>query len=336
MNSNAEKWPFLTRLFNTSEGVARLSIFAVGILIVIKVVASILTGSLGIRADAIHSIIDLAGAVIGLVGIVIAKKSADEDHNYGHTKAENIAALLIALMIFAAAGSILYEAVIRIIEGGTVTMLAVGIWVTVAAIVINVGIAWLAIHTAKKTNSVALEAQGHHMLADVFSSVAVLVGLLLVTITGLAILDPIAGIIVAVLIGKTAWEVLNKAIGELMDKRLPGHDLNKIQRTVDCFLGEIVGIREMRTRHSAGWRFIDLTLIVPRLAPVTKAHDICDRIEAALQEELPKSRIHIHYEPCDVPIDGTCLDDCPDDCPVSQTCSVKKLLDSWLSPKPKH
>lgn len=314
MSDNTEKTPFPARLFTTSEGVAKLSIFAVGILIVIKVVASILTGSLGIRADAIHSIIDLAGAVIGLVGIVIAKKPADEDHNYGHTKAENIAALFIALMIFAAAGSILYEAVMRIIEGGAVTMLAVGIWVTVAAIIINVGIAWLAIRTAKKTKSVALEAQGHHMLADVFSSVAVLVGLLLVTITGLVILDPIAGIVVAVLIGKTAWEIFSKSVGELMDKRLPKHDLNKIAGIVNGFRGDIVGIKELRTRRAAGNRFIDLTLNVPRLATVAESHDICDRIEAAIQGELPRSVVYIHCEPCDTPI----VDACPDDCPVDR------------------
>lgn len=297
MTGNSRKTPFITRLFTTNEGIAQLSIAAVSILIIIKVAASVVTGSLGIRADAIHSIIDLSGAVIGLVGIIIAKRPPDDKHNYGHTKAENIAALFISLMIFAAAGSILYEAVMRIVEGGSVQMLGVGIWVTVAAIFINIGIAWLAIRTAKRTKSMALEAQGQHMMADVFSSVAVLVGLLLVTIFKLNVLDSVAGVVVAFLIGKTAWEIFSKSISELMDTRLPQHDLNKIQRVVDSFKGESVGLGEMRTRRSVGQGFIELTLMVPPDLSITDAHTICDRVEEALIAEMPDSQALIRANP---------------------------------------
>jgi cation diffusion facilitator family transporter len=309
MTENSVKTPFITRLFTTNEGVAQLSIAAVSVLIIIKVAASIITGSLGIRADAIHSIIDLSGAIIGLVGIIIAKRPPDDKHNYGHTKAENIAALFISLMIFAAAGSILYEAVLRIIEGGSVQMLAVGIWVTVAAIFINIGIALLAIRTAKKTKSMALEAQGQHMMADVFSSVAVLVGLLLVTIFKLDVLDSIAGVVVAFLIGKTAWEIFSKAIDELMDKRLPKHDLNKIQRVIDTFSKEIVGITKLRTRLSVGQSFIELTLTVPLYLTIAEAHAISDRVEEALVVKIPNSQVIIHCEPCAEECD-TCTVDC--------------------------
>jgi len=320
MNDNVQRKPFLARLFNTPEGVSKMAMVGIGLLILIKLIGSIITGSIGIRADAIHSSIDLVGAFIGFIAIKLAGKPADEGHPYGHHKAENIAALFIALMIFVAAGSILYEAVMRIIEGGTVAMLTVGIWVTVGAIIINLAVSWWALRIAKITDSVALEATGKDLYADVLSSVAVLVGLLLVHFTGIVILDPIAGIIVAILIGKTAWGIFSKSVGELMDKRLPGHELNKIKGIVDGFRGDIVGIKELRTRRAAGNRFVDLTLNVPRLATVAESHDICDRIEAAIHDQIPRSTVYIHCEPCDAPI----VDACPDDCPVDRKfCSGK-------------
>ena len=164
----------------TKEKVAKLSILAVSLLIVIKVVASILTGSIAILADAVHSVIDLSGVVIGYIGIRVSGKPADEEHAFGHGKAENIAGGIIAGLIFIAAGTIFYQAVRNLIAGATVELVNVGIFVTAAAIVINVLVSRYAFKVARATDSLALEATARDMFADVLSSAAVLVGLVLV------------------------------------------------------------------------------------------------------------------------------------------------------------
>jgi cation diffusion facilitator family transporter len=172
----------------TKENVAKLAIFAVSWLIVMKVVASILTGSIAIRADAVHSTIDLFGVTIGYIGIRVSGKPPDEQHAFGHGKAENIASVVIASLILLAAGTIAYQAITRLIAGGTVKLVTLGIYVTAAAIAINLAISWYALRVARSTDSLALEATARDMFADVLSSGAVLVGLILVKLTGISIL----------------------------------------------------------------------------------------------------------------------------------------------------
>ncbi len=297
MMADASADSFWHRLFTTSQGVARLSITAVSILIVIKVVASVLTGSLGIRADAIHSVIDLTGAIIGLVGIMVASHPADSRHHYGHGKAENLAGAIISVLIFAAAGSIVYTAVMRIISGGRVEMLATGIVVTVVAIAINIGIAMLALRVARKTESVALRAQGFHMMADVWSSVAVLIGLVLVTLTGLVILDAVVGILVALIIGKTAWEIMKDAVGVLMDTRLPDDEEQAIRDVINQHGDTVTCIRSLRTRRSGAERFVDLVLVMPPDTTVMDTHRLCDHLEHHFRHYLSSANISIHVEP---------------------------------------
>lgn len=150
----------------TKENAAKLSIVSVSLLIVMKVVASILTGSIAIRADAVHSTIDLLGVVIGYIAIRISGKPPDERHAFGHGKAENIASVVIAGLIFIAAGTIFYQAITRLMAGVTVELVTVGIYVTAAAIVVNVIISWYALKVARATESLALEATARDMLAD--------------------------------------------------------------------------------------------------------------------------------------------------------------------------
>jgi cation diffusion facilitator family transporter len=242
---------------HSTEKVARLSILTIGSLIIIKVVASIITGSIGIRADAFHSIIDLSGAVIGYIGIKISGKPPDEDHAFGHSKAENIAGVVIAGLIFIAAGSIFYEAIHRLIVGGTIELVTVGIYVTAAAIVINVLISRYAMKAARATDSLALEATARDMMADVLSSCAVLLGLILVSITGLAILDPIVALLVALLIARTAFISMRKSFGGLMDTRLPKEEESKIKECINEHGNQLVSFHELRTRKAGNRRFIN-------------------------------------------------------------------------------
>ena len=281
------------------ENAAKLSIAAVTLLILIKVFASIVTGSISIRADAYHSALDLAGAVIAFIALRIAKRPADEEHPYGHSKAENIASVVVAGLIFVAAGTIFYEAVRRLITGATLEMIGVGIYVTAAAIVINVIIAWYLSKVSRDTDSLALGAQARHLFSDVLSSVAVLVGLIAVRLTGLNILDPIVAMAVALLILKVGYDIMKKSIGGLMDARLPKAEEAEIMSCINEHGGQLVGFHELRTRKAGNWRYIDLHLVMPKNASVEEAHSMCDHLEQAIANRLQNTNVVIHVEPCD-------------------------------------
>ena len=300
-------------MFSTKENVAKLSIVSISLLIVMKVVASIMTGSIGIRADALHSIIDLSGAVIGYIGIRIAGKPPDERHAFGHGKAENVAGVVIAGLIFVAAGTIVYEAIKRLIAGGTVELVTLGIYITAAAIVINMTVSWYALRVARSTDSIALEATARDMFADVLSSCAVLAGLILVGLTGLNILDPIVALLVAILITRTAYLTMKKSFSGLMDARLPKAEEAEIKSCLREHAGQLVGFHELRTRKAGNQRYIDLHLVMPKTTSVKEAHRVCDHLEQDIKNRLPNISITIHVEPCTI--------EC-DQCSVS--CSLRK------------
>jgi cation diffusion facilitator family transporter len=283
----------------TKEGAAKLAIVAVSLLIVIKTAASIVTGSIAIRADAIHSVIDLFGVVIGYTGIRIASKPPDESHPFGHGKAENIAGVVIAAMIFIAAIIIAYQAIVRLISGGVVEMVPLGIYVTAAAIAINLLISWYSLKVARATESIALEATARDLLADVLSSAAVLVGLILVQFTGIAILDPIVALLVSVLIGRTAFFTMKKSFGGLMDMRLPQAEEEEIVAIIKKHGDLIAGFHKVRTRKAGSQRHIDFHLLVSKDISVERAHRLCDQLEEEIEKRLFDTSVTIHVEPCD-------------------------------------
>jgi cation diffusion facilitator family transporter len=283
----------------TKESTAKLSIFAVSLLIVMKAVASIITGSIAIRADAIHSAIDLFGVIVGYIGIRIAGKPPDERHPFGHGKAENIAGVVIAGLIFIAAGTIAYQAVSRLISGATVELVTIGIYVTAAAIAINLAASWYALRVARATDSLALEATARDMFADVLSSGAVLVGLILVRLTGIAMLDPIVALLVAILIARTAYLTMKKSFGGLMDIKLPEAEEDAI---IDCIRehgGQLAGFHKIRTRKAGSQRYIDFHLVVSKHISVEQAHQLCDELEREIENRLSYTSVTIHVEPCD-------------------------------------
>lgn len=281
----------------TKESVAKLSIISVSVLIIIKVVAGAITGSISIVADAIHSVLDLLGVVIGFICLRAAGKPPDEQHAYGHGKAENIAGVVVAALIFIAAAFITYEAIKRIIVGSTVELLNVGIYVTIVAIVINLSISLYALRTAKKYDSPALEAVARDMFTDVSSSGAVLIGLILVSITRISMLDPIVALLVAALIGRTAYHTMKKSLGVLMDTRLPKAEEAVIKSCINQYGSYIVDFHKLRTRKAGSQRYIDLHVVMKKDISLDEAHKLCDRIEAQIGKKLPKSDITIHCEP---------------------------------------
>jgi len=283
----------------TKESAAKLAIVAVSLLIVIKTAASIVTGSIAIRADAIHSVIDLFGVIVGYTGIRIASKPPDERHPFGHGKAENVAGVVIAAMIFVAAGIIAYQAIVRLIAGGVVELVTLGIYVTAAAIAINLLVSWYALRVARATESIALEATARDLLADVLSSAAVLVGLVLVRLTGIAILDPIVALLVAILIGRTAFFTMRKSFGGLMDIKLPQAEEDEIVVIIKKHGDLVAGFHRIRTRKAGSQRYIDFHLVVSKDISVERAHRLCDQLEEAIERRLSDASVTIHVEPCD-------------------------------------
>jgi cation diffusion facilitator family transporter len=272
-------------------------------MIVMKVVASMLTGSIGIRADAIHSAIDLSGAVIGFIGIRVSGKPPDERHPFGHAKAENIAGFAIAGLIFVAAGTIIYEAIKRLMTEATVELVTIGIYITAAAIVVNVVISWHAFRVARSSDSVALEATARDMLADVFSSCAVLVGLILIRLTGLSIVDPLVALLVAILIAGTAYTTMKKSLGGLMDVKLPEAEEEAIRSCIMEYSGRVVGFHQLRTRKAGSQRHVDLHLTMPQNASVYEAHVVCDQLEQEIGRRLQRTHVTLHIEPCTIECD---------------------------------
>ena len=300
----------------TKEGVATMSVIAVSLLVAMKVVASILTGSISIRADALHSVIDLSGVVIGFIGIRIARKSPDKQHVFGHGKAEDIAAFFIGVLIFVAAGTIAYASIERLIVGAAIELVSIGIYVTSAAIMINVIVAWCALKVAKSSDSVALEATGRHLLTDVWSSVAVLVGLILVRLTGLNILDPIVALLVAILIGRIAYQTTKKAFGGLMDIKLPAEEGDLIVASIMEHSDQILDLHKLRSRKAGSQRYIDLHLVIPKDVNLVEAHRLCDHLEQDIEGKLQVTDVTIHIEPCN------------DDCDLCSTsCTLQNKSD---------
>jgi cation diffusion facilitator family transporter len=304
--------------FFTKEGTAKLSILVISLLIAIQAFASVITGSIGIRADAIHSVIDLFGAVIGYIGIRIASRPPDKRHAFGHGKVENIAGVTIGFIILFAAGIIAYQAVQRLKSEEPLDLLTVGIILTASVTVINGAISWHAFRVAKATDSPALEATARDMFADALSSFAVLIGLVLVWLTGLSILDPIVALLMAIMIARTAFHTILKSLGGLMDTRLPESEEKIIRLCITEYSNRVVSFHQLRTRKSGSQRHIDLHLIVPREASVDEAHEICDRLEENIERRLQSVDVTIHIEPC--------TDDDCDFCLV--ICTIRKRRQS--------
>ncbi|MFA5628722.1 MAG: cation diffusion facilitator family transporter [Dehalococcoidales bacterium] len=286
-------------MLSTTKNVSRLAIVVISALIIMKLIAGFITGSIGIRADAFHSLIDLSGAIIGYIAIRVSAKPPDKKHAFGHGKAENIAGTIISLFIFAAAGLIAYQAIDRMISGGEIEMVAVGIYVTAAAVIINFVFAGYALKVARKHESLALEATAREMMVDVYSSIAVLVGLLLVLITKLTIMDSIVALLVALLILKTAITTFKESFPGIMDAALPKDEIDIIKSVLEENKHLIVGFHALRTRKSGNRRFIDLHLVMHRTLNVEEAHDVCDLLENSLKEKLQNINAVIHIEPCD-------------------------------------
>ena len=279
--------------------VAALSVLSNITLVIFKLIAGILTGSVSIISEAIHSALDLLAAIIAFTSVRISARPPDEDHRYGHGKIENISGTIEALLIFVAAIWILIEAYKKIIHGGEVHTLGVGVIVMAVASLANWLISNLLMKTAIKTESVALEADAMHLRTDVYTSVGVLIGLGVIAITKIQILDPIIAILVALLITKAAWDITVKSFSPLLDAALPTQEEEQIMEALALIMpAGLVGFHELRTRRAGSERYVDMHLVVPRDMSIAEVHDLCDLVELKINDRLPMVNVLVHAEPC--------------------------------------
>lgn len=309
-------------MFSTKTTAAGLSIISNTVLTLMKIIAGLATGSVSVLSEGIHSATDLLAALMAFFSIRAAAKPADNRHQFGHGKIENISGSLEGLMIFAAAGFIIYESIHKIIVGVEIESLNIGIVVMGVATIANFFVSRHLHHVAKKEDSVALEADAWHLSTDVYTSLGVFAGLIAVRITGFTLLDPIIAIVMALLIFRAAFRITYKAVRDLLDISLPEDERKIINDAINAHLGEIVGFQDLLTRKSGGERFIHLTLILPYFVAVSETHDLCNRIEGEISHKLANCHIIIHNEPCSALETGQCQLDCP----AKNVCKSKKPL----------
>jgi cation diffusion facilitator family transporter len=279
--------------------VVLVSIVSNSALIVFKIVAGILMGSVAVISEAIHSSIDLIASVVAYIAIAKADEPADAGHPFGHGKFENISGFFEALLIFFAAGIIVAEAFRRLLHPpAAIVRLDWGIAVMAISTVVNLAVSRTLFHSAKKHGSIAIEADAAHLGADVLTSLGVMAGLLAIRFTHLVFLDPIIAIAVAGLIIRSSIDLTLRSIADLADQKLPDHEIDVIE-TIIRGHPEITSYHKLRTRKSGPRREIDLHIQVESSTSLRDAHDLCFKVENAVKEAFPGAYVTIHVEPRD-------------------------------------
>lgn len=285
--------------------VASLSVASNSFLTLSKIVIGLSSGSVSILSEGIHSGIDLVAAFIALFAVRESGKPADSGHAYGHGKIENVSGTIEAALIFVAALMIIVEAFQKVMdiiygEGGHVSDfgLSLGLLVMGVSALINLIVSTRLMKVAKQTDSVALEADAMHLRTDVYTSVGVFIGILLIKFTGWTILDPIIALGVAMMIIRASFDLTKKAFSPLVDVSLPDEEREIIAEVLLFHADEFVEFHKLRTRRAGAERHVDLHLVVPKYTSVVDAHELCDRIEQEINERLHQTFVLIHAEPC--------------------------------------
>ena len=280
------------------ERTARLSVMSNTLLVVLKLVVGFYTGAVSIISEAAHSAVDLLAAVIAFYAVRKADEPPDGNHAYGHGKVENLSGFIEAVLIIGAAIWIVYEAKDKLQTTSMPEFIEYGIVIMLISIVTNYWVAGKLYKVAKQTGSHALEADALHLQADIWTSAGVLIGLILMKITGLAWLDPAIAILVAGVVFKAGYGMTKKSLYELTDISLP---LEEEQIIIDVIKShaEVISYHQLRTRRSGSRRLIDMHLILYKDMHLNKAHMVCDEIEAEIKAKLEFCDVVIHLEPCD-------------------------------------
>lgn len=278
---------------------AFVSIGSNTLLIAMKIVVGISSGSVSILSEAAHSGADLLAAVIAAASLKIASKPADKSHPYGHGKFENISGVAEGLLIFGAAGFIIAESIEKIVQGGDFKVTVAGIAVMTASSVINYFVSRHLYQVAREEDSIAIEADALHLKTDVYTSAGVALGLLTMKVTGIHILDPIVAIVVALLILREAWHLCGNAVSPLLDSSLPDDEEEIIKRVLEEHVNCDFQFCHLRTRKSGPNRFVDFHAQINPTMPVRKANEITRHLQEEIESLVPNVHVHVNVEPID-------------------------------------
>lgn len=299
MTTDPKNRAFLTRFAWLSIGAAILTIS-------LKTIAYLLTGSVGLLSDALESLVNLAGALMALAMLTIAARPADEDHAYGHSKAEYFSSGVEGTLILIAAVSIIAAAIPRLIAPRPLEQIGLGLAVSVGASLVNLIVALILLRASKRYNSITLEANARHLMTDVWTSVGVLAGVGLVAITGWQRLDPVVAILVAANIIWSGYHIVKMSARGLMDTALSVDEQNLVKGALKPYTEKGVEYHALRTRQSGSRRFVSLHILVPGRWSVQRGHGLLENIEAEIRRVLSDVTIFTHLESLN---DSTSWDD---------------------------
>jgi cation diffusion facilitator family transporter len=298
----------LEELNQLKQKTARLSVLSNTGLVILKFVVGFAVGSVSIISEAIHSSMDLLAAIIAFFSVRKSSEPPDSLHAFGHGKFEDFSGLIEAVLIFIAAALIIWEAARKLLgEGGPEleeNLLFIGIAVMAVSALVNFFVSRRLMSVAKQSESIALESDAWHLRTDVYTSVGVMVGLILIRLTGIASIDSIFAIGVALVIIKAAYDLTRRSVADLIDQSLPEKDEDRIKEIVCEHSSEYAGFHDLKTRRSGPEIFIDLHLVMPGDISVEQSHDLADHLESDLMVEYPRSTVTIHVEPCREGCDG--------------------------------
>ncbi|WP_347486153.1 cation diffusion facilitator family transporter [Vandammella animalimorsus] len=280
---------------------ARLSIAAALATMALKGTAWLLTGSVGLLSDAMESLVNLAGAVMALWMLGIAARPADAEHAFGHSKAEYFASGFEGFLIMGAACAIAWAGAQRLLAPAPLHDVGLGLLVSLLASAINGAVGLVLLRAARQHRSIALEADARHLFADVWTSAAVLLGLLAAWASSWWWLDPLLALLVAVHIVREGLRLVQRSVSGLMDQALPPHEIGAIERVLDTYRAQGIAFHALRTRQAGARSFAAMHVLVPGAWTVQQGHDLLHALEAALQQAVPQLHVITHLEPIEDP-----------------------------------
>jgi cation diffusion facilitator family transporter len=284
----------------TKAGAAGVSVASNSLLILLKVIAGTVTGSVAILTDAIQSSIDLIASVVALLSVRKADEPADESHRYGHEKIENLGSALEGILVLVGAGVIAFEAIRRLIRGGEIQLVGVGIAVAGVSAALNLGVAYYLRRVAKATDSVALEGDAAHLLSDAGTSMGVLVALVLIKATGAQWIDSAVALLVAGVSVVMGGRIVTRSGRVLADEALPDEELRAIREEASEFGDRgVVGYHKLRTRRAGAQRYVDLHVQFREGTTLEEAHQTAHQLQDAIGRRLGGADVLIHLEPAD-------------------------------------
>lgn len=289
-------------LLNTPRSYTLLSIGAAVATIVIKLAAWRLTDSVGLLSDALESGVNLVAALAAFAALTLAAKPADRSHNYGHSKAEYFSSGLESGLIVLAALAILQTAAGRLLRPEPLEQLGLGLGLSLLATAINGLVALALLRASRRFDSITLRADAHHLLTDVWTSLGVVVGLLLVKLTGLSILDPLLAIGVALNIVVAGWNLLRETASGLMDRALPEEEQRQLEALLERHRSTGIAFHALRSRVAGSRRFVALHVLVPGAWSVRDGHAFCEQLEREISAALPRTHVLTHLEPIEDPV----------------------------------